>query len=89
MAQATALLLDSTYPEAFEDGGKFRLLRSCGRGMIAGEFFPPRPRADLSVSSFPHRKLTITPHFAVRNFVLRWPELKNQFGVVPSPQQRQ
>jgi hypothetical protein len=41
MAQATALILDSTYPEAFEDANKFRLLMCCGRTMLAPEFVSP------------------------------------------------
>jgi hypothetical protein len=30
MAQATAPILDSTYPEAFEGANEFRSLRCCG-----------------------------------------------------------
>jgi hypothetical protein len=39
MAQATALILDSTYPEAFESENKFRLLRCCGQFMLWASFY--------------------------------------------------
>jgi hypothetical protein len=36
-------------------------------------------------STFLQRKSTNEPHFASRNFLFSWPELKAKFGVVRHP----
>src|SRR5476649_2586857 len=43
---------------------------------------------DICGSEFLQRKLTTEPHFAGRNFLFLWPELKAKFGIVPSVGER-
>jgi hypothetical protein len=46
------------------------------------------PRADLSVSIFPHCKLTVTPILLFVIFCFNVLSKKAQSGVVPSPQRQ-
>jgi hypothetical protein len=52
MAQATAPILDSTDPEAFESEDEFRLLTQCRRNLLGSSSFlhdPQQTRIDPSL----------------------------------------